>query len=100
VDNEINLDLDLDRIKSVLLETYNVCKNQLDIEFNISSEEFVSKINPYLNSNRISIPISLPLPSKHYPEMVIEVNLRQKSVFARFRNRKKQAQLNYYLNAL
>jgi hypothetical protein len=97
---EIFLDLDRDRIKTVLLETYSVCKDTLETDFLITAEQFQSKINPYLDSNRISIPVSLSLPSRKYPELMIEVSLRNKSVIARMHNRDMRIHLNRYLTQL
>jgi hypothetical protein len=72
----------------------------LQIEFNITAEQFVSKIDPYLDSNRISIPVTLDLPSRKYPELKIEVNLRRKSVIARMYNKVVRVNLNRYLTKL
>jgi hypothetical protein len=97
---EIALDLDKDRIKSILLETYNICEEILETSFNITLEIFVSKVNIYLESNRVSTPVSIFLPSKNYPELRIDVNLRQRKVIARLGNKKKQVLLNRYLTKL
>jgi len=94
------MDLDRDRIKTVLREAYRSIKDLLSIDYQISEDSFVSGIDPFLDSNRVSIPVNLHLPSKLYPEMVIEVNLRQKAVFARLANRKIQARINHYLKVL
>lgn len=96
----IDLGLDRERIKSVLQEAYKSCGEMLGVEFAISSEQFVASVNLYVESNRVSIPVALHLPSKQYPELVIEVNLRRKSVFARMISRKKQAYLNKFLGIL
>jgi len=98
--NSIYLDLDRDRIKTVIREAYSYCKQTLGVDFTITEDDFVANINPFLDSNRVSLPVTLPLPSRKYPELCIEVNLRRKGVFARMINRKKQAQLNYYLTQL
>ncbi len=104
VDDEkykIELDLDRNRIKSVLLETYKTCMNVLEVDFNITADEFVSKVNKFLESNRVaSVPISLNLPSKKYPELKIDVNFQKKSVIARMLNKKKRILLNRYLTKL
>lgn len=97
---KIELDLDRDRIKSILFETYNICKDTLGIEFNTSAEDFVSKINPFLDSNRVSTTVSLNLPSREYPELKIEINLRKKSIIARMSNKKRRILLNRYLTKL
>jgi hypothetical protein len=97
---EIFLDLDRNRIKSVLLETYGACKDFLTTDFSITAEQFVSKIDPYLDSNRISIPVTLDLPSRKYPELKIEVNLRRRGVIARLYNRTLRTALNRYLTKL
>ena len=99
-EGKIFLDLDRDRIKSVLRECYVNCKDVLMTDFNITSEQFISKIDPYLNSNRIAIPVTLDLPSRKYPELKIEVNLRRKCVIARMHNREMRIHLNRYLTKL
>lgn len=99
-DDKFVLDLDRDRIKTVVLEAYNISRDFLSVEFLITAEEFISRLNPYLDSNRITIPIFLDLPSKKYPGMRLEVDLRKKSVFARFHPPKKQAILNHMLKGL
>jgi hypothetical protein len=83
-----------------LLETYNTCKDTLEVDFSITAEEFISKINPYMDSNRVSIPVSIPLPSRRYPELMIEINFRKKSVIARMHNRNTRINLNRYLTHL
>jgi hypothetical protein len=96
----INLDLDRDRIKSILSETYRICGETLETGFDITSEEFASKTDIYIDSNRISTPVFLNLPSRNYPELRIDVDLRKKKVIARLGNRKKQILLNRYLTKL
>jgi len=99
-EHKIVLDLDRNRIKSILTETYSICKDTLGVEFNITVEEFVNKINVFLDSNRVTIPVQLSLPSYAYPDLKIEVNPRKKSVIARMLNRKKRILLNRYLTKL
>lgn len=99
-DEHFVIDLDRNRIKTVLQETYNISKNFLGTEFLITSDEFVSKINPYLDSNRVTIPVSLDLPSKKFPGMRIDVDIRRKKVFARVHPPSKQATLNHMLKVL
>jgi hypothetical protein len=98
--NEIFLDLDRTRIKTVLSEAYEACKDTLGVDFDIEQDAFVKGIDIYLDSNRVSIPVQLRLPSNKYPELIIEVNPRRKSVFARMANRDKQILLNRYLTKL
>lgn len=98
--NELHIDLDRTRIRDVLSEAYNICKDVLGFDFDINQDDFVSQINPYLDSNRVTIPVQLRLPSKQYPMMVIEANLRKRGVFARLPNRDKQILVNRYLTKL
>jgi len=98
--NKIELDLDRDRIKLILLETYSICKDMLEVEFNTTVDDFVKQINVYLDSNRVTGSVLLSLPSRPYPEMRIEVNLRKKSVIARMVNKKKRIFLNRVLTKL
>lgn len=97
---KIELDLDRERIKTVLYETYNICKDTLEVEFEISNDDFFNKMKRYLESNRVTTPVLLELPSKEYPELKIEVDPRKKSVIARMRNRKKRILLNRVLTKL
>lgn len=101
---DIYLDLDRDRIKTVLHETYDTAEDLLDTTFDLSIEEFVAQIDPYLDSNRVSVPVQIRLPSKKYPQLHIEVDLRRGKVFARIpshaRNHPKQVLLNRYLKVL
>ena len=98
---KIELDIDRDRIRSILLETYNTCKDVLGIVFKISADDFVSKVDKFLESNRVaSVPVALNLPSQKYPELIIEVNFQKKSVIARMLNKKKRILLNRYLTKL
>jgi hypothetical protein len=99
-DDKFVLDLDRDRIKTVLREAYVISKDFLQIEFDVSEDQFVAKIDPYLDCNRITIVISLSLPSKKYPLMRIELDPRRKKVFARLHPPSKQATLNHMLKAL
>ncbi len=96
----IELDLDRDRIKTVLETTYKTCVDMLGIKFNISVEDFVSQVNKYIDSNRVTIPVTIFLPSDKYPDLRIEVNLRKKSVIARMKNRKKRIFINRFLTKL
>ena len=99
-DDKFVLDLDRDRIKTVIKEAYNISREFLVTEFSITADEFVSKIEPFIESNRITIPITLDLPTTKYPGMKIEVDLRRKKVFARLHPPSKQATLNHMLKAL
>jgi hypothetical protein len=96
----IVLDLDYRRIKDIIAEAYDICKTTLGAEFNISQEAFVKKIDPYLGGNRITIPVSLELPSRKCADLRIEVDFRKKSVFARTCLKPKQVLLNRYLGSL
>ena len=98
--NKIELDLDRDRIKLILSETYSICKDMLEVEFNTTVDDFVKQINVYLDSNRVTGSVLLSLPSRPYPELRIEVNLRKKSVIARMVNKKKRIFLNRVLTKL
>jgi len=98
--DELSIDLDRTRIRDILFESYNICKDVLGVDFDISQDDFVLQVNPYLDSNRITIPFQVKLPSKQFPSMVIEVNPRKKSVFARLSNKDKQILLNRYLTKL
>ena len=97
---DIEIDLDRVRIRDILGEAYRGCSDVLRTDFDISEEDFVSKINPYLNTNRVTIPVLIHLPSRKFPELKIEVNLRQKKVFARMISRSKQALVNRFLKVL
>ena len=98
---KIVFDIDWVRVKDILAESYRGCADILGIDaYNITIEDFVSKINIYMNSNRVSIPVRIPLPSRLYPELHIEVDLRRRKVFARMASRKKQALINHFLKTL
>lgn len=101
---EIRLDLDRNRIRTVLQETYDIAKDVLQCEFNITAEEFISKVDAYLVTNRINIPVRIDLPCRKFPGLVIEVDLRRAKVFSRIpshaRNHPKQVLLNRFLKAL
>jgi hypothetical protein len=96
----IVLDLDRVRIKDVLAEAHRGCTDLLGAEFDLTPEEFASKVDIYLDSNRVSIPVLIPLPSRKYPDLKIEVDLRRKKVFARMQSSKKQALVNHFLKNL
>lgn len=99
--SEIYIDIDRDRIRSILFEAYDSIGDLLGgVTFNITKEEFLAQIEPFLQSNRVSLPVALPLPSKRYPMLRIEVDLRRCKLFARVHPKSKQAHLNYYLKAL
>jgi len=98
--NKIELDLDRNRIKTILKEAYSVSKDVLQTDFDVSCEDFISKINPYLDSNRVSMVVSLRLPSRNYPELIIEVNIRRKKMIARMGNDKLRIELNRFLTKL
>ena len=96
----IYLDLDRDRIRTVLRETYNACKDILGADLLITIDDFAGKIDPFLDSNRVSTTVILHLPSRRYPELKIELNLRKKSVIARMLNNYKRIELNRFLTKL
>jgi len=98
--NEIFLDIDRERIKTVLSEAYTRSGELLEVVFDIPLAAFLSKIDPYLDSNRISIPVLLDLPSKKFPDLKIGVDLRKKNAFAKTRRKEIQALLNTYLKSL
>ena len=94
------LGIDKERIRTVLREAYGACKEVLLTEFSITEDAFVAKIDPFIECNRISVPVQLNLPSRNYPELIIEVNIRKKGVIARMSNRNKRILLNRYLTVL
>lgn len=99
-DEKFVLDLDRDRIKTIVLEAYKISQDFLSTQFLITAEDFASRIDPFLDSNRITIPVHLDLPSKKYPGMRLEIDLRRRKVFARLHPPKKQAILNHMLKSL
>jgi len=99
-DEKFTIDLDRDRIRTVIREAYNISKDFLVTDFSITADQLVSQIDPYLDSNRVTIPVTLLLPNKKYPGMIIEVDLRRKKVFARLHPPSKQATLNHMLKGL
>jgi hypothetical protein len=99
--DKIELDLDRNRIIDILSETYRTCQDVLETKVKISLEDFVSKIDKFLSSNRVaSVPVRINLPAQKYPELIIEVNFQKKSVIARMLNKKKRILLNRYLTKL
>ena len=99
-DDKFVLDLDRDRIRTVVREAYKISSDFLVTDFLISADDFVAQLTPYLDSNRVTIPISLDLPSKKYPGMRLDVDFRRRKVFARVHPPSKQATLNHMLKAL
>jgi hypothetical protein len=97
---KIQLDLDRNRIRTILGEAYSVCKDTLETEFDISCDEFVSKIDPFLESNRVSTRVRLNLPSYKYPELFIEVDIRKKKLIARMAQDRMRIHLNRFLTKL
>ena len=99
--DKIELDIDRNRIRTILSETYNRSQELLGIAaFNSTLPDFLSKIEPYLLCNRISTVVSINLPSNKIPDLRIEVNIRKKSIFARTIFKSKQILLNRYLKTL
>jgi hypothetical protein len=96
----IFLDVDRTRIRDILKEAYRTCQEILKVEFFISMEDFVAQIEPFLSSNRVSTAIHLHLPSSRYPEMLVEVSIRKKSVIIRMNDRNKRIYLNRVLSNL
>lgn len=100
-DEKIVLDIDRDRIKSILSETYTICTDMLRTQFDISRDQFVAQIDPYLESNRIvHVPVFISLPSRRYPEMRIRVNIQKKKVLAFMYPKSKQVLVNRGLKVL
>ena len=99
-EDKFQMDLDRDRIRTIVREAYKTSRDMLVTDPRVTEEDFVASIEPYLTSNRVSSAVTLYLPSKQFPEMRIEVNLRRKSIIARMANRKKQAFINHYLTNL
>jgi len=97
---QIVLDLDRTRIKDILEEAYRGCSDLLSTDFEMSAEDFSSRIDIFLDSNRVTIPVTLSLPSRKYPDLRIEVDLRRKKVFGRLTSRSKQALINRFLKSL
>ena len=97
---KIEIDLDRDRIRTILSESYDICKDYLCTDFEITKDNFVSRIEPYLSSNRVSIPVLIDLPCKSYPGIRIEVNLRRRKINIWMYPKKTQAILNHLLKGL
>jgi hypothetical protein len=58
-DEKFVLDIDRNRIKTILSEAYKICGDFLETEFSISNEDFIKQIDPYLDCNRIAIPVRI-----------------------------------------
>jgi hypothetical protein len=99
-DYTIEIDLDRDRIKTILSEAYTVCQDVLGVSFNITREEFVLRASPYLDSNRVSTEFRIGLPSYEYPELLIEINPRKRSIISRMHSKDKRVLLNRFLTKL
>jgi len=101
-EDKLTLDLDRDRIHTVLRESYETCRTVLGTSFDVSEDEFVAQVDPYLESNRVTIPVNLPLPCQRHQGMSIEVNLRRAKVICRMsrRDRRWQIELNRYITNL
>ncbi len=97
---KIELDLDRDRIRTVLSEAYEICKDFLEVTPDVEKDQFVSQIDPFLNSNRVSIPVLIELPMKGYPGMKVEIDLRRRKAKVWMFPKSKQATLNHMLKAL
>lgn len=96
----ITLDIDSDRIRTVLREAYASLEDMLSPGFDITADEFVARVDPYLACNRVSIPVTVRLPCRKYPELQIIVDIRRRGILAKFRNPKIQADVNRYLKTL
>jgi hypothetical protein len=97
----ISLDVDRDRVRSILKEAYTICHETLNVDFEITQDQFISQIEPYLACNRIaSVPIPIRLPSKRHPELIIETHIQKKSVIARMLDKNKRIHLNRFLTSL
>jgi hypothetical protein len=96
----IELDIDHHRLHDILEETYRICQDVLMVDFFVSQEDFIKSIDKYVECNRVSVPVRLPLPSKRYPELEIEVDPRKKSVISRMAERKLRIHLNRFLGVL
>jgi len=102
LDDRLTLDLNRDRIRTVLHETYETCRTVLGTFLDISVDDFVAQIEPYLQSNRVAIPVTLKLPCKKFQDIDVEVNLQRAKVFVRMspRNKHWQVELNRYMTNL
>jgi len=102
--DKIDLDLDKDRILTIVSEAYRICKDVLQTDFQVSLEDLLSKVKLHVDSNRVAIPIRLDFPNRKYPGLTLELNLRREKIFARIpsraRNHPKQVLLNRFLKAL
>lgn len=96
----IYLDIDRDRIRTVLGEAYSISKDMLNVEFNESCEDFVKRIEPFLACNRISTIVTLNLPSKKYPAMTLDIDFRRAKIIARNLNKSQRIFINRYLTKL
>jgi hypothetical protein len=98
--NRIVLDLDRDRLRTVLRESYKICRDTLAVEPLILEDRFVAKLEPYLESNRVTTLVTLALPIPGHEEAILELDLRKRSAMIRMANRKLQARLNHLIGIL
>jgi len=94
------LDLDRDRIHTILGAAYRTLAETLNPGFMISEDLFVDSVNKYLDSNRVAIPVQLCLPSRKYPDLKIEEDLRRRKLTARMYNAKQPAKINHLIRIL
>lgn len=98
--HRIVLDLDRDRLRTVLREAHRICRDTLGEEPLVPEERFVEKLEPYLASNRVSRLVTLAMPIRGHEETLLELDLRSCSAMVRMANKKTQARLNHLVGLL
>lgn len=99
-ERSIRVDIDRDRIKEVVSESYRMLQEYTDGDIHISKEEVMSQLERILLSGRISTRFFLNIPSDSMPDMLLRVDPIRRKVLARSKLKKRAAEINHFLKVL
>jgi len=97
---DINVDINIDRIREIVTEGIFMINEYYGSQDTISMEKAIESLDKVLNSGRISVEFFIPLPNSILPDLILRIDPRRKKLLLSSKNRRKVSKLNYFIRAL
>ena len=99
-ENEINLDIDKDRIREIVSEALRIIKEYSGGTFLVTEESIMEKLDKILDTNQVSIEFFLMIPLDKISDLRLRIDPRRKQLLCKSSFKKKVAKINRFIKVL
>jgi len=99
-EEKIQVDLDLDRIKTIILEAMRMIHEYLGGEFGRTDEEVLEHVMKVLRTGKVTTKQFVTLGSRKIPDLTLRVDPVRREVLCQSALKKRAAELNHFLSTL